>query len=140
MLGGTKLDPALISALVERRRLEIHTFHLLCGECKITLKDVALQLSLLVDGPVVTRVVGVGDWSTICGQLLGNVLNKFFGSWIKIKWLEENFNYIDNSASVVEKEQYTQAFILRREAIQLWVNFVDDIVPRDVSGDAITKN
>ncbi|MBA0664734.1 hypothetical protein Goklo_004695, partial [Gossypium klotzschianum] len=100
-------------ALVERRRLEIHTFHLLCGECKITLKDVALQLSLLVDGPVVTRVVGVGDWSTICGQLLGNVLNKFFGSWIKIKWLEENFNYIDNSASVVEKEQYTQAFILR---------------------------
>ncbi|MBA0813219.1 hypothetical protein Gohar_027090, partial [Gossypium harknessii] len=100
-------------ALVERWRLETHTFHLLYGECKITLTGVALQLSLLVDGPLVTRVVGVGDWSAICEQLLGNVPNKFFGSWIKMKWLEGNFNYIDNSVSVVEKEQYAQAFILR---------------------------
>ncbi|MBA0818571.1 hypothetical protein Gohar_022132 [Gossypium harknessii] len=29
MLGRTKLDPLLISALVERWRLETHIFHLL---------------------------------------------------------------------------------------------------------------
>ncbi|MBA0721815.1 hypothetical protein Golax_009319 [Gossypium laxum] len=52
-----KLDPTLINALVERWRSETHTFHLLCGECTITLEDVQLQLSLLVDGSTVTEPV-----------------------------------------------------------------------------------
>ncbi|MBA0857223.1 hypothetical protein Goshw_009124 [Gossypium schwendimanii] len=47
---GCKLDPKLISALTERWRPETHTFHLLCGECTITLEDVQLQLRLPVDG------------------------------------------------------------------------------------------
>ncbi|KAH1038429.1 hypothetical protein J1N35_040172 [Gossypium stocksii] len=77
MLGGTNLESALISALLERWRLETHTFHLPCGECTITIDDVALQLSLPIDKPIVIRVVHVGDWSAICHQLLGKVLNKF---------------------------------------------------------------
>ncbi|MBA0644064.1 hypothetical protein Goklo_028277 [Gossypium klotzschianum] len=51
-------------------------------------------------------VVGVGNWSTICDQLLGKVSNKFSGSRIKKKWLEDNFSYINNSASAVERQQY----------------------------------
>ncbi|MBA0755547.1 hypothetical protein Gogos_022250 [Gossypium gossypioides] len=51
---GCKLDPKLISVLVERWRPEMHTFHLPCGEYTITLEDVQLQLRLLVDGLVVT--------------------------------------------------------------------------------------
>ncbi|MBA0635080.1 hypothetical protein Godav_024585, partial [Gossypium davidsonii] len=46
---GCKLDTKLISALIERWRPETYTFHLLCGECTITLEDVQLQLRLLVD-------------------------------------------------------------------------------------------
>ncbi|MFQ6644015.1 hypothetical protein Gotur_017647, partial [Gossypium turneri] len=46
MLEGCKLDPKLISTLVERWRHETHTFHLPCGECTITLEGVALQLGL----------------------------------------------------------------------------------------------
>ncbi|KAK5794402.1 hypothetical protein PVK06_035626 [Gossypium arboreum] len=46
---GCNLDPKLISALVERWRPETHTFHLLCDEYTIILKDVDLQLRLPVD-------------------------------------------------------------------------------------------
>ncbi|KAG8491605.1 hypothetical protein CXB51_014781 [Gossypium anomalum] len=44
----------LISALVKRWRPETHTFHLPCGECTVTLEDVALQLGLPIDGSPVT--------------------------------------------------------------------------------------
>ncbi|KAH1046616.1 hypothetical protein J1N35_037400 [Gossypium stocksii] len=44
MSGGCKLDLQLISVLVERWRLETHTFHFLCGKCTTTLEDVVLQL------------------------------------------------------------------------------------------------
>ncbi|MBA0707762.1 hypothetical protein Golax_019780, partial [Gossypium laxum] len=54
ILRGTKLELALISVLLEMWRPETHAFHLPCGECTITLKDVALQLSLPVDRIVVT--------------------------------------------------------------------------------------
>ncbi|MBA0877756.1 hypothetical protein Goshw_005678 [Gossypium schwendimanii] len=98
MLGGCKLDPTLISALVKRWRPKTHTFHLLCNECTITPEDVALKLNLLINGLVVAGAVYVGDWSGICNVLLGKVSEKFFGRRIKMKWLEENFNYLNNSA------------------------------------------
>ncbi|KAH1120744.1 hypothetical protein J1N35_003904 [Gossypium stocksii] len=113
MLGGTKLDPTLISALVERWRPEAHTFHLPCGECTITLEDVSLQLGLPVDGEVVMGPVLSADWSATCEQLLGKVPNKFKGSRIEMRWLEDNFKTIEASASDVEKEQFVRAFILK---------------------------
>ncbi|KAK5820432.1 hypothetical protein PVK06_025479 [Gossypium arboreum] len=42
MLGGAKLEPTLISALLQRWRPEAHTFHPPYGEFKITLKDMTL--------------------------------------------------------------------------------------------------
>ncbi|MBA0729158.1 hypothetical protein Golax_025926, partial [Gossypium laxum] len=91
MLDGWKLDPTLISALVERWRPEIHTFHLPCDECTITLENVALQLSLSVDGSIVTRSVIVLGKENLCATLFGKVLNSFEGGWARMKWLETNF-------------------------------------------------
>ncbi|KAH1096640.1 hypothetical protein J1N35_013561 [Gossypium stocksii] len=94
MLKGCKLDHTLISMLVERRR-----------KCTITLEDVALQLGLLMKGPVVN-----GD---ICKAFLGKVRNKFQGDRIEIKWLETNFKEFPTNATDIVKEQYARAFILR---------------------------
>ncbi|MBA0700294.1 hypothetical protein Goari_005601, partial [Gossypium aridum] len=89
------LDDKHISGiqLQMRWRLETHTFHLPCGECTFILNDVILQLGLLV----VTGQVVNADWSATCEQLLGNVPNKFRGSWIKMRWLEDNFEHIKAS-------------------------------------------
>ncbi|KAG8472626.1 hypothetical protein CXB51_034310 [Gossypium anomalum] len=61
-----RLDDKHISDVQLQMRPETHTFHLLCGECTITLEDVALQLGLPMDGEVVTRIVGFGNWSATC--------------------------------------------------------------------------
>ncbi|KAG8480813.1 hypothetical protein CXB51_025545 [Gossypium anomalum] len=113
MLGGYKLDSTLISALVERWRPEMHIFHLPCGECTITLEDMALQLGLSVDGRVVTERVIVTDKEDLCDTLLGKVSNKFQCDRIEIKWLEDNFGELDEYTITLEKERYARAFILR---------------------------
>ncbi|QHN77137.1 Serine/threonine protein phosphatase 7 long form isogeny [Arachis hypogaea] len=49
----------MINALIERWRLETHTFHFSVGECAVTLEDVAIILGLstndlLVIGPTMS--------------------------------------------------------------------------------------
>ena len=48
-----QLDRSLLSALVERWRIETHTFHLPCGEMAPTLQDVAFLLRFPIEGPAV---------------------------------------------------------------------------------------
>ncbi|MFQ6638827.1 hypothetical protein Gotur_016213, partial [Gossypium turneri] len=76
---GCKLNPKLISALIERWRLETHTFHLSCGECTIILEDVQLQLGLSVDGSALTGSVQSADWGAVCYDLLGAILDNIYG-------------------------------------------------------------
>ncbi|KAH1129857.1 hypothetical protein J1N35_001235 [Gossypium stocksii] len=77
MFGGCNLHPTLISALVERWRLEIHTFYLLCCECTITLEDVALQLGLRVDKPMVMGSTVVQSKEDICKTFSGRCQTSF---------------------------------------------------------------
>jgi len=46
----------LITTLVERWRIQTHTFHFPLGETTVTLEDVELILGLPIDGQAVTRI------------------------------------------------------------------------------------
>ncbi|XP_070025707.1 serine/threonine-protein phosphatase 7 long form homolog [Nicotiana sylvestris] len=49
-IGQLQLDWSLITALIERWRLETHTFHLPIGEATITLQDVQVLYGLPANG------------------------------------------------------------------------------------------
>ncbi|KAG8477465.1 hypothetical protein CXB51_031030 [Gossypium anomalum] len=92
MIGrGCRLDPKLISALIDRWRPETHTFHLPCGECTITLEEVHLQLGLPVDGDAITGSVHSADWGALCYELLGAILDNINGDLLRnlvhLRWL-----------------------------------------------------
>ena len=66
-----EVDHALITTLVERWRLKMHTFHSLHGEMGITLQDIEVMLGVPIDGLPMTGSVRM-DWFVLCCDLLGH--------------------------------------------------------------------
>uniref|UniRef100_K4ALF9 Aminotransferase-like plant mobile domain-containing protein n=1 Tax=Setaria italica TaxID=4555 RepID=K4ALF9_SETIT len=69
--GLPKMDNAALTALVDRWRLETHTFHLSSGETTITLEDVSMLFGLRVDGRAVTGNINPVGWRDTVHLLLG---------------------------------------------------------------------
>ncbi|XP_040930040.1 serine/threonine-protein phosphatase 7 long form homolog [Gossypium hirsutum] len=94
----------LISALVKRWRPETHTFHLPCGECTVTLEDVALQFGLPIDRNAVMGVSAIAESAALCYSLLraspGDDESNF--SELKFTWLKANFEHL--SVNAIEEE------------------------------------
>ncbi|KAK5793558.1 hypothetical protein PVK06_034708 [Gossypium arboreum] len=94
----------LISALVERWCPETHTFHLLCGECTITLEDIALQLGLPINRSSITSVNTIFESVTLYYDLLGrspgDAEENFTG--LRFSWLKANFEHLPSIA--IERE------------------------------------
>ncbi|XP_017613583.1 protein MAIN-LIKE 1-like [Gossypium arboreum] len=104
----------LISALVERWHLETHTFHLPCGECTVTLEDVALQLGLPIDGSAVTGISVIAESAALYYSLLGasSVDDESNFTGLKFTWLQANFEHLSVNATEDELMCAARAYIM----------------------------
>ncbi|XP_040937995.1 serine/threonine-protein phosphatase 7 long form homolog [Gossypium hirsutum] len=104
----------LISVLVERWRPETHTFHLSCGECTVTLEDVALQLRLPIDESSVTGVSAIAKPAALCYSLLGASPGDDESnlSGLKFTWLKANFQHLPDNATKEKLMCAARAYIM----------------------------
>nr|KYP34040.1 Serine/threonine protein phosphatase 7 long form isogeny [Cajanus cajan] len=109
-----KVDHALVTTLVERWRLETHTFHFPTRECTITLEDVALQTDLRINGISIIAPT-MFDWEDICDTYLGIVPLKgelLVGSLVKLKWLRDNILPLPEKPSEEQVHAHVRASVL----------------------------
>ncbi|XP_025647839.1 protein MAIN-LIKE 1-like [Arachis hypogaea] len=125
-----RLDEPLVSAFVKRWRPETHTFHMLFGECTITLQDVVYQLGLPVDERYVSgcltdfHVYIEGDkpaWQWF-HELLGvlppaNQIQKFA---VNYTWFQETFGECPEEADEETVRRFTRAYIMMLLGTQLF--------------------
>ncbi|XP_016730382.1 protein MAINTENANCE OF MERISTEMS-like [Gossypium hirsutum] len=104
----------LMSALVERWRPETHTFYLSCGECTVTLKDVALHFGLPIDRSVVMGVSAIAEPVTLCYSLLGASPDDDESNFsdLKFTWLKANFEHLSVNATEEEWMCAARAYIM----------------------------
>ena len=107
-------DWHIISTLVERWRLKTHTFHLLDGECTITLQDVAVLTGLSIDGrPIIASVRS--DYLELCESLLGTSPEppNIHYSLVRSSWFKEHFVELPPQANQMTLHRHTRAYILQ---------------------------
>ncbi|XP_016690649.1 serine/threonine-protein phosphatase 7 long form homolog [Gossypium hirsutum] len=106
----------LITALVERWRLETYTFHLSCGVCTITLEDIALQLEFPIDNIVVTGFSTLSDPETLCYDLLGRSPGDGDDelTTLRFSWLNTTFEYLPSTATEREVMCVVRAYIMHK--------------------------
>ncbi|XP_040952809.1 protein MAINTENANCE OF MERISTEMS-like [Gossypium hirsutum] len=104
----------LLSALVERWRPETHTFNFPCGECTVTLEDVALQLGLPIDGSPVTGLSAFTDPDALCYQLLGDSPGdgESYFSGVSFTWLKAKHGQLSATATEGELMCAARAYIM----------------------------
>ncbi|MFQ6634653.1 hypothetical protein Gotur_010778 [Gossypium turneri] len=89
-----------------------HTFHLLCGECTVTLEDVALQLALPIDGNAVTGISSISRLATLCCELLGHSPSEGKFTSLRFSWLKVNFEHLPSTANEWEVMQAVRPYII----------------------------
>ncbi|XP_016755390.1 protein MAIN-LIKE 1-like [Gossypium hirsutum] len=105
----------LISALVEWWCTKTHTFIMPCGECTITLEDVAMQLGLRVGDAVVTGRSKVLEPLILCHRLFGRSPSDREHNFtcLTLAWLKANFKKLSSTAIEHEMVCAAQAYIMQ---------------------------
>ncbi|KAJ3698724.1 hypothetical protein LUZ61_002429 [Rhynchospora tenuis] len=125
-------DIALLKALVEFWRPEMHTFHFPVGEMTVTLQDVKYLYGLRTVGkPVTGSTTGVQFDDQVSAQLFAtaNWAREKTGNRrnIRLKWLRENCsNWPPVGASDDELDRYTRAVAMELFGTLMFPDILQD--------------
>jgi hypothetical protein len=93
------MDGPLLTAFIDRRRPETHTFHLPYGEMFMLIQDIGYILGLCLDGPAVTGTVEPLNCKDTMEQFTGHKLpdpkegkKEKTTSVVSSAWLRQRFN------------------------------------------------
>jgi hypothetical protein len=114
------MNPAAITALVDRWRPETYNFHLRTGEMTVTLEDMAMILALPIEGTPLCIDISYDDWHgemvDIIGKCPGDTLNK---EGVKLRvaagatftWISDNFNTCPEDADEDVVKMYARVYV-----------------------------
>ncbi|KAI4971249.1 hypothetical protein ZWY2020_002163 [Hordeum vulgare] len=128
------LNSTAITALTDRWRPEMHSFHLALGEMTITLEAIAMISGLPIEGRALTGKVKSKGWRQHVAGLVGveplpwiHETNKDpRSSSVLYSWLRQHFYECPEDASPAVEETYARAY--------LW-NLLTQVVFLDGTGD-----
>ncbi|KAG8490628.1 hypothetical protein CXB51_013855 [Gossypium anomalum] len=88
--------------------------HLPCGECTVTLEDVALHFGFPIDGSAVTGVSAIAEPDALCYSLLGASPSDNESNFMDLKftWLKANFEHLSVNATEEELMCAARAYIM----------------------------
>jgi methyl coenzyme M reductase subunit C len=130
------MDGPLLTAFVDRQRLETHTFHLPSGEMSVLMQDVGYILGLCLDGPTVIGTVEPVNWKDMVEQFTGHrpldpkegkKEKKALG--VSSAWLRQRFNMCPPHALDDVVERYARVW--------LWHMVAQFLFP-DASGNTVS--
>jgi hypothetical protein len=114
------MNPATITALVDRWRPETHSFHLRTGEMTVTLEDMAMILALPIEGTPLCIDTSCDDWRgkmvDLIGKCSGDTLNKEgvklrVAAGATFKWISDNFNTCPEDADEDVVKIYARVYV-----------------------------
>ncbi|KAL9665761.1 hypothetical protein QQ045_000082 [Rhodiola kirilowii] len=108
-----KVDPSLLTIVVERWRPETHTFHFNNGEATITLQDMSLLIGLPIEGVPVTGKSQF-NFEEVCLRLLGVYpeCDKKLPAMGKRSWFTNYLAQIPADADEETLQKYAKAYLL----------------------------
>jgi hypothetical protein len=114
------MNPAAITALVDRWRPKTHSFHLRTGEMTVTLEDMAMTLALPIEGTPLCMDTSCDDWRgkmvDLIGKCPGDTLNKDgvklrVATGATFKWISDNFNTYPEDADEDVVKMYAHVYV-----------------------------
>ena len=119
--GSPHMNPAAITALIDRWRPDTHSFHLRAGEMTVTLQDMSMILALPIQGDPLCINTGSDGWrERMCGltggKCPGDTINSK-GEKLRVtagatfKWIAQNFSTCPENSSEDEIIIYARVYV-----------------------------
>ncbi|XXG48213.1 hypothetical protein AAC387_Pa02g2724 [Persea americana] len=126
-LKKSKIDHAIINALIERWRPQTNTFHFVCGETTITLGDISYLYGLPIDGKAVMGSIWSDKrkLSETCSRLLGVKVDKaayLRGGRLSLDWILQKFSILPKRIIAYYEIRYAHAYLFFLVASQICTN------------------